>query len=198
MEPKNKYILPLLGLFTPLVFYFIVGSIIAPYVTAFNVSNDILLIILGLCYLILISYSHHEGKSQNKFFKRSQKRYQESDSNDGERDKLLEVSSKRYGTSFFINVYANLIAIYIWFFSSDGMIFGLSSAVGVENVWYSLVVLLILMFVCSTIFRVIASIILFRIKIGTTLNSIKFILLEEVIVYGIWSSIPLFYGGFFF
>ena len=70
MEPKNRFILPLIGLFTPLIFYFILGSFIAPFFTTLGISNDILLAVLGFVFLCVISWGHHEGRSQSKFFKK--------------------------------------------------------------------------------------------------------------------------------
>ena len=203
MEPKNRFILPLIGLFAPLAFYFILGSIIAPYLSALGISNDPLLILLGVLYFIVISYSYHEGKSQTKFLQKKHQKSQVSDEQMSDESDIipentLGATSKRLGTSFFINVFANLIAIFIWVYSSDSLVFGVSSAVGVVNFWYSIVVLIVLMFICSNIFRVFASIMLFRITIGTTLNSIKFILLEELIIYGLLSAYFLTLGGFFF
>ncbi len=207
MEPKNRFILPLIGLFTPLIFYFILGSFIAPFFTTLGISNDILLAVLGFVFLCVISWGHHEGRSQSKFFKKYTEKMEmidenkvraDVDNNDVETENISKIPQKRYGTCFFINVYAILIAVGIWVYSSDNFMFGVSSTVGVENVWYSVVVLIVLMFMCSNIFRVIASIMLFRITIGTTLNSIKFILLEEVILYGLIIAYFLLLGGFFF
>ena len=196
MEPSNKYILPMIGLFLPLIFYFILGSFIAPFLTAINISNDILLGILGFCYLIVISWSYHEGKSQSKFFKK----YPQKIENDKEigLENTPNIPVKRFGSCFFINVFANLIAIGIWLYSDDYFVLETSSKLGVENVWYAIVVLIIFMFLCSNIFRIFSSILFFKINIGKSINSIKFIVLEEIILYGLVVLYFLFIGGFFF
>jgi len=196
MEPSNKYILPFIGLFSPLIFYFILGSFIAPFLTAFNISNDILLGILGFCYLIVISWSYHESKSQRKFFEK----YPEKINNDTEigLENNSNIPDKRLGSCFCINVFANLIAIGIWIYSNDYIVLNTSSTLGVENFWYAYAVLIIFMFLCSNIFRIFSSILFFNINVGKSINSIKFIVLEEMILYGLVVLYLLFLGGFFF
>ena len=153
MEPSNKFILPLIALLLPLTFYFFLGSVIAPYLTAFGISNDILLVVLGFAYLCVISWSHHEGRSQSKYFKKYQKKLELSSPNDDMKNDVTKSFEKRYGTCFFINVIAIMIALGIWIYSSYNMIDKTSTVVGVENIWYQIVFLIVIMFICSNIFR---------------------------------------------
>ncbi len=197
MEPSNKLFLPLIALLLPLTFYFFLGSVIAPYLTTFGISNDILLAVLGFAYLCVIFGSHHEGRSQSKYFKKYQKNLELPNPNDTTKNDVTKSSQKRYGTCFFINVIAILIALGIWIFSSENMIDKTSTVVGVENIWYQIVFLIVIMFICSNIFRITASIILFKIKFDTAIYSLKFVMLEEIFLYGLVISYILFIGGFF-
>ena len=182
MEPSNRFILPVIGLISPLLLYFTVGSLIAPHFTALGISNDILLASLGFVYLCVIIWGHHEGKSQSKFFKKYYKKLETFNENEARTDYVSKVPKKRYGTCFFINGFAILIGSGIWIFFNGSLIFVMAPALGVENIWYQIAVLIVLIFLCSNICRIFASIVFFNTRIGFTVNSIKFIILEEIIV----------------
>lgn len=197
MEPRNKYILPFIGLILPLIFYFFVGSFIAPILTSLQISNDILLVVIGFVYLFVISYSSQEASSQSKYFKKVLKRSNSTESEPGENQEISDSSkvTKRRGTCFFIHVAGNLVAIVMWIFLFPEEF---SESIGVFNVWYQIVVLIVLMFICSNIFKLVATNLLFKVSFLKALSSIKFVLFEDLFGYGLASAYFLYLGGFFF
>ena len=102
----------------PLIFYFFVGSFIAPILTSLQISNDILLAVIGFVYLIVISYSSQEASSQSKYFKKALERSNSTESEPEENREISDSSkvTKRRGTCFFIHVAGNLVAIAMWIF----------------------------------------------------------------------------------
>jgi|ETNmetMinimDraft_13_1059891.scaffolds.fasta_scaffold97355_1 hypothetical protein len=197
MEPRNKYILPFIGLILPLIFYFFVGSFIAPILTSLQISNDILLAVIGFVYLIVISYSSQEASSQSKYFKKALERSNSTESEPEENREISDSSkvTKRRGTCFFIHVAGNLVAIAMWIFLFPEEF---SESIGVFNVWYQIVVLIVLMFICSNIFKLVATNLLFKVSFPKALNSIKFVLFSDLFWYGLISAYYLYLGGFFF
>ena len=142
MQPRNPLILPFIALVLPLALYFIVASYVAPLLTSLGISNDILLGVLGFAYLLVVGYSNADAKSQNKFFKKHQPEM----TSVGEEENVDQTDppeSFRRGSAFFLNMVGNLIAITMWiFFFPDQF----SESLGVSNIWYQGVVLLVLMF----------------------------------------------------
>ena len=197
MEPRNKYILPFIGLILPLIFYFFVGSLIAPILTSLQISNDILLAVIGFVYLIVISYSNQEAKSQSKYFKKALERSNSTESEPEENHEISDSSkvTKRRGTCFFIHVAGNLVAIVMWIFLFPEEF---SESIGVFNIWYQIVVLILMMFIFSNIFKLVATNLLFKVSFTKALNSIKFVLLSDLFWYGLIIAYYLYLGGFFF
>jgi hypothetical protein len=197
MEPRNKYILPFIGLILPLIFYFFVGSLIAPILTSLQISNDILLALIGFVYLIVISYSNQEAKSQSKYFKKALEGLNSKESQPEENPEISDSSkvTKRRGTCFFIHVAGNLVAIAMWIFFFPEKF---SESIAVFNIWYQIVVLIVMMFIFSNIFKLVATNLLFKVSFAKALNSIKFILLSDLFWYGLISAYYLYLGGFFF
>ena len=197
MEPRNKYILPFIGLILPLIFYFFVGSLIAPILTSLQISNDILLALIGFVYLIVISYSNQEAKSQSKYFKKALEGLNSTESQPEENREISDSSkvTKRRGTCFFIHVAGNLVAIAMWIFFFPEKF---SESIGVFNIWYQIVVLIVMMFIFSNIFKLVATNLLFKVSFTKALNSIKFVLLSDLFWYGLIIAYYLYLGGFFF
>ncbi len=197
MEPRNKYILPFIGLILPLIFYFFVGSLIAPILTSLQISNDILLALIGFVYLIVISYSNQEAKSQSKYFKKALEGLNSTKSQPEENREISDSSkvTKRRGTCFFIHVAGNLVAIAMWIFFFPEKF---SESIGVFNIWYQIVVLIVMMFIFSNIFKLVATNLLFTVSFTKALNSIKFVLLSDLFWYGLIIAYYLYLGGFFF
>ena len=193
MQPKNTFILPFLGLILPIGFYFIVASFIAPIFSALQISNDILLAALGFCYLLVVSYSNIEAKSQSKFFNKYFTIEKNEDSAGIDTQPYVAPQLRR-GTAFFINVVGNLIAITLWIFFSPTQF---SESIGVSNIWYQIVVLLIIMFFLSNTFKIIATTTFSKSRNMTSLNSMKFNIASDLFFYGIIALYFLFMGGFF-
>ena len=190
MQPKSSIILPVTALLLPAALYLVVASFVAPVLSSLQISNDLLLGVLGFAYLLVILYSNTEAKSQSKFFK---KHFPEIENVDVGETKEYHLPLRR-GTSFFINVVGNLIAISLWiFFSPDK----LSDSIGISNIWYQVVVLLLIMFLASNLFRVIATSMFASINYKKSLNSAKFIIASDVFWYGLIGAYFLFLGGFF-
>lgn len=187
MEPRNSYLLPFSGLLLPVALYLVVASFIAPILSSLQISNDLLLGVLMFCYLLVISYSYSEAKSQHKFFK---KHFTETSS----MDEVTDDSSSdtkitfRRGTAFFINVVGNLIAISLWIFSNG---------VGFSNIYYQVAALILIMFLASNIFKIFATSLYANINYATAINSLKFAIASDVFWYGLIGAFFLFLGGFF-
>jgi len=190
MQPKNSILLPVAALLMPVALYLVVASFVAPVLSSLQISSDILLGVLGFAYLLVILYSNTEAKSQSKFFK---KHFPETENVDGGESEGYHLPLRR-GTLFFINVVGNVIAIALWiFFFPDDF----SESIGVSNIWYQVVVLLLIMFLASNIFRIIATSMFASVDYKTSINSAKFIIASDVFWYGLIGAYFLFLGGFF-
>lgn len=192
MQPKNSFILPSIGLLLPFALYMFLASKIAPVLTSINFSNDSLLLVLGIAYLLVVLWSNVEAKSQTKFFI---KYYPDQvTSQDSKNKKNAKTSRLRRGSSFFIHIIGNITAIFLWlFFFPDEAL----RAAGVSNVWYQLASLLIIMFFASNIVKVFVTSKFAQVDIKTSLNSLKFVILSDVFWYGIVCAYFLLLGGFF-
>tara|TARA_B100001079_G_C16220227_1_gene429929 strand:+ start:37 stop:702 length:666 start_codon:yes stop_codon:yes gene_type:complete len=208
MEPNNRFLLPILGLISP--FFFLVLALdVEPTLSSMKISFGILFedihqlifheeiklkdfvishlnaIVILVVYLIIITWSHDAARSQRKYFRKVQESSQGA---------TTEINKERYGTCFFINTIAILIAAELLFFLSASFIIGISEKIGVGDFWYQGILQLSVTFIFSNIFRVTASIMFFSVGVGISLKSIKFILLKEILIYGLLATIVIIEG----
>ena len=124
-------------------------------------------ITVAIITLLIWSWSANYARSQNKFLKKR----------DNGDFKIL----------FGINSIATTVALTLWLF--------VNSTMGVANVFVSLAILLIVMFILSNAMRIWLTSTTFSVNGKTSINSLKFVLIEEIVIYSLIIFISLKMGG---
>jgi hypothetical protein len=175
-QPNNKIILPLLALVIPIIIYFAYISFFKPIADAGLVSFEALGYTAIIGILFFYGWSYFESKSQYKFFVRKNKKDENS-------------SIPNRGTLFFCHTMGNSVAISLWFFCAE--------LINTQNIWMSMAILIIVMLIMSLVVRFFLSVYFLKLSNDIILNSLKFVMIEEIIIYGLGIAYFLLLSGIF-
>lgn len=188
---KKNYLL-VIGIILPLILIFSFQSYIE---TAFGQYK---IWIMGLFYFVFITWSIREARSQKKFFNKNQdlllRQIDESrDFPDFEKKDKVQNDWFNLGHLFFIQSAANFLYFLIWW----TFIFAFPDDLEVSSYFYVLVFAVgFCVFFCN-LSRVLMTSKIFDISLVTSLNSLKFILIHDIILYGFFGTYFALIGGLF-
>lgn len=176
-QPNNKIILPLLALVIPIIIYFAVMSFFKPIADAGLVSFEALGYTAIIAILFFYIWSYIESKSQYKFFVRKNKK-----------DENSAIPNK--GTLFFCHTMGNASAASWYWFGSDLIL-------RIENLWMTAAILTLVMLIMSLVVRFFLSVYFLKLSNDIILNSLKFVIILEIIIYGLAIAYFLLLSGIF-
>lgn len=159
---------PIIGFVAPPVLYLLFFAMGSVAFSALGLSAENMLLGVVVISVIVWSWSLVAGRSQYKFLKK--------------RD-----LGGNFKDTFGINSIAVCSQIIIWLFVN----------VFTGNMWESLAFILILMLVVGSCIRVFLSNLILSLETSTSLNSLKVVLIEDVLIYGLLIFFALTMGGTF-
>jgi hypothetical protein len=167
MHPLKK-ILPVIGLLSIPAIYLVFFATNTSVFATLGLSQDNLLVMLGVLSLIVWIWSAINARSQNKFMKKREQ--------------------GNFPLAFGINSASEAVALLIWF----GMDVAIPDNPDLSNpVAYMsgiMVFVLASMLLLGNFLRIFLSKIFFESDFKTTLNSLKFVLFTQVLLYGLASA----------
>lgn len=200
MENKKNYFFIIIGIVLPIILIFSFQSYIERVFGQYNIW------FVGLIYFLFILWSIEEARSQKKFFNKNQdlllkQIVKAGDFSGFEETDKIKNNLFNLGNLFFIQSAANFFYFLIWWtFIFEPSLFAtrnLWNELEIINTFYLAVFVVgFSVFLCN-LFRVLMTSKIFGISLGSSLNSIKFILIEEIILYGLFGTYLAFIGGFF-
>jgi hypothetical protein len=157
MIEKKFQMIGMAGLVAPPIIYFLFFGINSTAFSVIGFSGSGVLGGVAIISLLIWAWSANYAKSQNKFFKKRE--------------------NGDFKTLFGVNSIAMSVQIALWLFVNPSM--------GVTNVWGSLALLIIAMFISGNVIRIWLTSIIFTVEIKTSINSLKIVLIEEIVIYGL-------------
>jgi len=156
-----------------LVCYITFGKPIAEVLNAFGYSSDGVVIGIAIAFLIVTLWTLGEARSQSKFFKKREK------VNADLLNKDEQVGSISFSQTFSANLIANVLGIAGWFFL-------LTDEFAITNgLFLSLSILVIVCLAIETVARIFSSKIMMNAKLGEIVWSLKYVLVEHFVIYGL-------------
>ena len=200
MENKKNYFFIIIGIVLPIILIFSFQS----YIERVFGQYDIWFV--GLIYFLFMLWSIQEARSQKKFFNKNQDQLlkqivKAGDFSDYEETDKIKNNMFKLGSLFFIQSAANFFYFLIWWtFIFEPSLFATRNLWNeletINSFYLSFFVIGFSVFFCN-LFRVLMTSKIFGISLGSSVNSIKFILIEEFILYGLLGTYLMFIGGFF-
>ena len=163
--------------------YLLFSRPIAEVMNAFGYSADSLLILIGVCVVAISSWSFGEARSQRKYFKKR----------NAIKEDTAASGTYKLGTLYFMHFLCHFLALLVWFFTPDSFFGNLGNA-GV-GYWDIMIIWLIAMAAIEFFGRIFFTFFLFKETLVVTLNSLKFVLAELIIIYGFVLVMPLLMSG---
>ena len=163
--------------------YLLFSRPIVEVINAFGYSADSLLILIGVMVLAISSWSFGEARSQQKYFKK--------------RNAITEDTATsgthKLGTLYLIHFLCHILGLLVWFFTPDSFFGDLGNA-GV-GYWDIMIIWVVAMAAIEFFGRIFFTIYLFKETLVVTLNSLKFVLAELILIYGFLLVVPLLASG---
>lgn len=155
--------------------YITLGKPIAEALNAFGYSSDGLIIGIAFVFLLVTIWTFGEARSQSKYFKKREKSTQDlTDQNE-------QAISVKFSQTFSANLIGNVLGIAGWFFLlSDEFVI-------TNGMFYSASILVIACFAIETVARILASKLMINASLGQIAWSLKFVLCEHFIIYGLFA-----------
>jgi|TARA_B110000902_G_scaffold214364_1_gene246304 hypothetical protein len=157
MIEKKFKIIGLVGLVTPPILYFLFLGINSTALSTMGLSANGGLVGVSIISLLIWVWSSNYARSQNKFFKKRE---------EGD-----------FKVLFGINSVGMSVQVVLWLF--------VNSSMGSSNVWGGLALLIVTMFILGNVVRIWLTSKIFSIEIKTSINSLKIVLIEEIVLHGL-------------